>query len=147
MKDGDESMKGESADKLKEQIARARRAAAEADATEPRVESVRYDRESNRVVIDLKNGATFIIPVSMMEGLAGATAADLEQIEVTPSRAGLRWEKLDADFSVPALLRGVFGSKAWMSELGKAGGSVTSEAKASAARANGKKGGRPRKAS
>jgi hypothetical protein len=140
-------MKVEVADILKEQIARARQAAEAADATEPRVESARYDRESDRIVVDLKNGATFMVPVSVLEGFANASPADIADIEITPSRAGLHWDKLDTDLSVPALLNGVFGSKPWMSELGRKGGSTASEAKASAARENGKKGGRPRKAS
>jgi hypothetical protein len=47
---------------------------------------------------------------------------------------------------VHALIDGVFGSKAWMRDIGRVGGSAKSEAKATAARENGKKGGRPRKA-
>src|ERR671917_86743 len=137
---GEKYIKGEAADILKEQIARARQAAEASDATAPRVESARYDQESDRIVIDLKNGATFIVPVAMLEGFANASPAELAEIEITPSRAGLHWEKLDADLSVPALLKGAFGSKTWMSELGKKGGSATSEAKAAAARENGKKG-------
>lgn len=140
-------MKGAVDSTLMEQITRARQAAAAADASEPRVQSARYDHESNRLIIDLWNGATFMVPVNLLEGLADASPADLEDVEVTPSKTGLHWEKLDADFSVPALLRGAFGTKTWMSELGKKGGSVTSEAKALAAKANGKKGGRPRKVS
>jgi hypothetical protein len=46
---------------------------------------------------------------------------------------------------VAGLVAGVFGTRAWMAELGRKGGSVTSEAKASAVRENGKKGGRLRK--
>jgi hypothetical protein len=47
---------------------------------------------------------------------------------------------------VPALLQGVFGSKSWMARhLGSAGGRARSDAKAEAARTNGRKGGRPRK--
>ncbi|WP_434112739.1 hypothetical protein [Paraburkholderia caffeinilytica] len=38
------------------------------------------------------------------------------------------------------------GFIAWMREIGRSGGSVKSEAKSAAARENGKKGGRPRKA-
>jgi hypothetical protein len=140
-------MKGEVTNTLIEQIAWARRAAEAADATEPRVKSARYDQESDRIVIDLQNGATFMVPVIMLEGFAQASPEDLIDVQVTPSRAGLHWEKLDADFSVPALLKGVFGSRTWMSELGKQGGRVTSEAKALAAKENGKKGGRPRKVS
>jgi hypothetical protein len=140
-------MKGEGANILKEQIARARRAAKAADATEPRVKSVRYDHVSKRVVINLMNGAAFMVPVALLEGLADASPADLAEVKVTPSRAGLHWKKLDADLSVPALLNGIFGAKTWMVELGKRGGSVSSEAKSLAARENGKKGGRPRKVS
>jgi hypothetical protein len=61
-----------------------------------------------------------------------------------PRGAALHWENLDQDFSVAGLLAGIFGTKAWMAELGRQGGSITSEAKRAAARANGQKGGRPR---
>ena len=50
-------------------------------------------------------------------GLAGAYPEDLAEVEVTPSGDGLHWEKLDADFSVPALLAGVFGTAAWMVQI------------------------------
>lgn len=140
-------MRGAAVKNLKEQMARARRAAKVAAANEPRVESARYDAESARIVIDLSNGATFMVPVALLEGLAQASTADLSEMRVTPSRAGLHWEKLDADFSVPALLKGIFGTKTWMAELGRQGGSATSEAKTLAARENGRKGGRPRKVS
>ena len=43
------------------------------------------------------------------------------------------------------LLNGILGTKALMSELARRAGSVTSPAKAAAARVNGAKGGRPRK--
>jgi len=62
-----------------------------------------------------------------------------------PTGYALRWERLDADFTVIGLLAGIFGTKAWMSELGRKGGNARSEAKASAVRENGKRGGRPRK--
>ena len=42
-------------------------------------------------------------------------------------------------------MNGVLGIKAWMSELARRAGSVTLPAKAAAARANGAKGGKPRK--
>jgi hypothetical protein len=59
---------------------------------------------------------------------------------------GIHFPRLDADFHVPALLEGVLGSKAWMAaRLGAAGGRARGGAKAAAARANGERGGRPRK--
>jgi hypothetical protein len=70
----------------------------------------------------------------------------LSHIEITPSGLGLHWPQLDADLFVPGLIEGVFGSKSWMArEMGAKGGRTRSKAKAEAARANGKRGGRPRK--
>jgi hypothetical protein len=48
------------------------------------------------------------------------------------------------DHFVPGLLNHIFGTSRWMAELGRRGGSSTSATKAAAARANGKKGGRPK---
>jgi Protein of unknown function (DUF2442) len=49
--------------------------------------------------------------------LSGATLEDLAGVEVTPSGMGLHWEKLDADLSVPALLKGIYGNSSWMEQL------------------------------
>jgi hypothetical protein len=46
---------------------------------------------------------------------------------------------------VPGLLRGVYGNKKWMAQIGRRGGSVKSAAKKRAARVNGLKGGRPKR--
>ena len=100
-----------------QEYAAAVRAAARADAIEPRAKSARYDRRSRRVVIELHNGATFIFPAELAEGLASAAATALSEIIVTPSGSGLRWPRLDADFSLPSLMMGVFGSPKWMREL------------------------------
>ena len=58
---------------------------------------------------------------------------------------GLHWEKLDADLSIASLVVGIFGSHAWMRELARRGGPASSPTKSAAARANGAKGGRPKK--
>jgi len=59
----------------------------------------------------------------------------------------LHFPKLDADLYLPSLLEGFLGSRRWMAaQLGKAGGQVRSVAKVAAVRANGKLGGRPKKA-
>lgn len=102
---------------LKAAIAKAREAAAIANAIEPRAESAYYDSSSDRIVINLKSGAIFSFPPEIAQGLAGASSEDLAEVEITPSGDGLHWEKLDADFSVPALLAGAFGTKAWMDQI------------------------------
>lgn len=108
--------------------------------------SARYDRRRRRVVVHLSTGIEIAFPTELAEGLAGASPDDLAEIEISPSGLGLHWARLDADLYVPALLRGVLGSRSWMAaHLGAAGGRSRSPAKAKAARENGRKGGRPRR--
>jgi hypothetical protein len=112
-------------------------------ARDPRAIAARY--EDGRIVIDLSTHYRVSFSPERAQGLAGATPSDLAEIEITPSGYGLHWPKLDADLWLPALLEGVFGSRAWMAaRLGAEGGKATSDAKAAAARENGKRGGRPR---
>lgn len=128
------------------QIPAARRAARLEAATSPRAKSARYDRITKRVEIELANGCAFAFPASLAQGLRGASPADLSRIAIELDGEGLLWERLDADLLVSELLRGVFGSRRWMSEVGRTLGRVRSEAKATASRINGRKGGRPRAA-
>ena len=110
--------------------------------------AARYDRRRARIVVSLNTGVEVAFPPALAEGLAGAAPADLAKIEITPSGLGLHWPKLDADLYVPGLLAGAFGGKRWMAaQLGASGGAARSKAKARAARANGRLGGRPRKRS
>lgn len=95
----------------------AKQAAAEADEVDPRAKSARYDRRTNRVVVKLRSGASFVFPPELAQGLAGASPDELAHVEVTPSGAGLRWPNLDVDHSLPQLLAGVFGTRTWMDAL------------------------------
>ena len=113
-----------------------------ARALESRAASARYDREADRIVVELKNGCTFAFPPALAQGLEDAAAGQLAQVELLGDGYGLHWEELDIDFSVPGLLAGIFGTKAYMA---RRAGQATSAAKAAAARENGAKGGRPRK--
>ena len=110
---------------------------------EPRAATAHYDRGLDRVVVELTNGCTFAFPPRLAQGLEAATADQLAQVEVLGAGGGLHWEALDTDLSVPGLLAGLFGTKAYMA---RHAGRATSPAKAAAARANGAKGGRPRRA-
>ncbi|HEY1780065.1 MAG TPA: DUF2442 domain-containing protein [Roseiarcus sp.] len=108
--------------------------------------AARYDRRTGRIVVELNTGLEIAFPTRLAQGLADATPDQLAEIEISPAGLGLHWPKLDADLYVPALLEGAFGSKRWMAaQLGAAGGRVHSQAKAEAARENGRKGGRPPK--
>jgi hypothetical protein len=134
-------------DDLATMIAQAERRGQCAVRTEPRARAARYDRKSGRVIVDLTNGCSFAFPARKAQGLERASDQELAQIEILGLGLGLHWDKLDVDLSVPGLLAGLFGTKAYMDrQCAARAGSATSAAKAAAARRNGAKGGRPRKA-
>jgi hypothetical protein len=106
-----------------------------------------YDADRDRVIIRLSTGVELGLRPSDVEGLEKASAKELNVIEVESAGLGIRFPAIDADLYVPALLEGVLGSKRWMARmLGSAGGEVRTAAKSAAARENGRKGGRPRRA-
>ncbi|MCI0390263.1 MAG: DUF2442 domain-containing protein [Acidobacteria bacterium] len=136
-----------SEEELEQMFDEADRRGKESLKTEIQARAASYDCKANRLIIELKNGSTFIVPCDLIQGLRGADPKEIAAVELGPRDASLHWEKLDQDFTVGGLMHGIFGTKAWMAELGRAGGRSKSDAKASAARENGKKGGRPRKKS
>ena len=113
---------------------------------DPRALAARYDPASGRVLVELNNGCTFAFPARKVQGLEDASNEEIAEVELLGVGFGLHWETRDVDISLDGLINGIFGTKAWMSELARRAGSVSSPAKAAAARANGAKGGRPRKA-
>lgn len=106
-----------------------------------------FDARTARLRIELVSGVGVSIPVASIEGLAGAPASAIRSVRLQGGGYGLHWPSLDLDLAVPELVAGCFGSRTWMSALARRGGKVSSPAKRRAARANGKLGGRPRKAS
>jgi hypothetical protein len=97
--------------------------------------SAHYDRRGGRVMIVLANGAVVGFPLSVMPGLEQATPADLRKIEVEGGGYGLHVASLDADISIPQLLADQLGSTIMRRAV----------ARATASKANGRLGGRPRK--
>ncbi|HEY9819926.1 MAG TPA: DUF2442 domain-containing protein, partial [Candidatus Sericytochromatia bacterium] len=114
---------------LKEEIARAKVAGEKADATEPRAESVHYDKSEDLIVIRLRNGAIFSFPPKLAQGLKDASPEQLADMWIPPSGSSVHWESLDVDLSIPELVAGIFGTKSWMAELGRKGGQATSSSK------------------
>ncbi|MCT7978625.1 DUF2442 domain-containing protein [Laspinema olomoucense] len=129
---------------LAEELKHAENAALAAAEKGPCAEKVSYNVEEHLITIHLTNGATFSFPPDLAQGLRGANPEQLRDVWLDADGLSVHWESLDADFSVLGLLHGIFGTRKWMSELGRQGGKISTEAKREAARKNGKKGGRPK---
>jgi hypothetical protein len=114
---------------LREQIAKAKEAWKQAEATEPRAESVSYNQSEDLITIKLKNGAIFCFPPKLAQGLEGASPEQLADVWLPPSGSSVHWESLDVDFGIPELVAGIFGTKSWMAELGRKGGQAISSSK------------------
>ncbi len=113
----------------------------------PRVVSAHYNRKSGHIVIHLSSKLILSFSPHDAQGLRNARPSQLDAIEISPSGFGIHFPKLDADIYIPGLLEGFLGSKKWMAaRLGQIGGQSRSSVKRAASRANGRLGGRPRKA-
>jgi len=115
------------------------------EAEEIRVKSATYEEETDVISLTLTNGATAALPRKWLQGLEAAEVSQLSQIELLGGGTALYWPELNVTHYVLGLLNNVFGTNRWMAHLGRLGGAVRSKTKAKAARANGRKGGRPRK--
>ncbi len=125
------------------QIPEARARALRAQTREPHAATASYDRPTRRLRIELTNGAEFSVAVAHVPELRDVSDADLGAGE---AGVGVHWPALDLDLSVTGLARLVFGVRIVHRAAGAAAGGVRSPAKAEAARKNGARGGRPRKA-
>ncbi|MGD0368624.1 MAG: DUF2442 domain-containing protein [Acidobacteriaceae bacterium] len=114
---------------------------------EPRVVSVEYRPGAglDLLILKLSDGRREIIPREDLQGLENATREQVAQVEILGKGTGLHWPELNVDHYVPGLLKHIYGTKRWMAEIGRSGGSARSAAKRKASRANGLKGGRPRR--
>ncbi len=112
----------------------------------PRAIAAAYRAKDDTLALTLATGVELAIPRSLLQGLADADPRDVVKVEIEDDGRSLHWESLDVDHFVPGLIDGVFGTRKWMSEAGKIGGRAKTPAKVAAARHNGRKGGRPRKA-
>jgi hypothetical protein len=118
----------------------------------PKADAAKYDKKSKRLILEMKNGTTLLIPVNLIQGLQTGGDAALSDFDLMLEGSQIHWHALDVQFYIKNLLEGVFGTSRWMdnlkehlSEAGKKGGASRSVAKRNASAENGKKGGRPRK--
>ena len=109
-----------------------------------RASSVRY--EDNCISIGFSDGSRVMLPVAGLPEFEGFTQQDFQQLEVGFGGKALCCEAQDLDVSITGLIA---TSKPLMdlatSLVASHNGRKSSAAKSATARANGKKGGRPRK--
>jgi Protein of unknown function (DUF2442) len=127
------------------QLAEIRRRTKELDRLEPRADRVVYDARKKQLVLALRRGATVSLPVERIRWLNGATPRQLRTIRTDQFGTGIVLDALDVHISIQGLLSDLVGFTGSPALMGAEGGKVKSPAKAAAARANGKRGGRPRK--
>ena len=109
-----------------------------------RATEAKYVPSLDVVVLRLTNGTRAVLPREQLQGLQDASRRQAGNFKLVGGGSGLHWPELDVDLSVEGLVSGIYGTKQWMSSLGRMGGSVRSKAKSQAARRNGLKGGRPK---
>src|SRR5688572_17874881 len=122
------------------------RARGKARADDPSaVVDARYDSDADAIGLKFSSGGSMSIPRTIVPGLERASEAKMESIVVSPAGDALSWPSLDVDVYVPGLVERAFGTRLFAAATGRRGGRRRSKAKAVAAKANGAKGGRPRK--
>lgn len=105
----------------------------------------RYDVRRDGVELTFRGGGSMLIPRRRIPDLNRAPSSALERITVSPAGDALSWPSLDLHVYVPGLVERAFGVRLFAAATGRQGGQKTSKAKAAAAKANGAKGGRPRR--
>lgn len=103
--------------------------------------SVRFSSARDSFTLRMFAGPTVEIPRSMIPHVKEASRSLAAGVTLSPMGSSLHWEALDMDFSVPGLIREVFG----ITEPLRRAGATKSPARAAASKANGRLGGRPRK--
>lgn len=128
-------------DELRDAIAAGRRRRA----TERRAAGVRYDLDRDAIEIELTDGAAVRLPRTMVEEFRDVPPADMAELRVSPAGYGIKLDEYDIGISVHGLIAALATPGDAAASLGKLGGAARSDAKRVSARANGAKGGRPRK--
>jgi hypothetical protein len=118
-------------------------------ATQLRARAVRYLADRDVLEIETNRDGGFLIPRAWIGALQDIPAEELAQLQVWPDGSALELEARDIHISVDGLLTDVLPAllpeSALAAIFARRGGQATSAAKRASARANGRKGGRPRK--
>jgi len=119
--------------------------------TEIRAQAARYVPERDAIEIVTSRNAGFLIPRQWIGALQDVPTEELSKLEVWPDGSAIELEDRDIQISVHGLLTAILPamlpSRSVAAIFASRGGHATSRAKRKSSRANGRKGGRPRKKS
>lgn len=113
---------------------------------EPLARTVKYEQKLNLLIIGLNNGQRLVLPLEDVPELGKLTKKGFENWELLGRGTAINFPDIDVALPIDGIIEGVYGRRRWMAKVGSKGGSAKTTAKRRASRANGKKGGRPRKA-
>lgn len=105
----------------------------------------RFNERRDVLELNFAGGGTMVIPRELIPGLEDAAGSVLAAVSVSPAGDAISWRSIDIDVYVPSLVEHAFGRRLFAAATGRKGGRRTSRAKVAAAKANGARGGRPRK--
>lgn len=131
--------------KDRERFARARALGTSRSESASAIIEAQYDARRDAIELTFCGGGTMMIPREFIPGLEHASAAALATISLSPAGDAISWRSLDIDVYVPGLVERAFGTRLFAASTGQRGGRRRSKSKAETARANGSRGGRPRK--
>ena len=106
---------------------------------------MRFDPDRDAIEIELTDGAGVRLPRAMVEEFRDVPPADMAKLPISPAGYGIKLDEHDIAISVHGLIAALATTADMAGAMGKIGGAARSEAKRVSARANGAKGGRPRK--
>ena len=106
-----------------------------------------YDRQRDMIRVDLSTGAILSVPRSKIVGFANAKPSQLADLEIAPGGETLWSDTVDSGVLFEQLVIIAAGEPVLGVIGARINGSKKSPARAMASRANGLKGGRPRKKS
>ena len=110
------------------------------------IRHARYDRKRDVVIAEVSTGSTLTVPRRVVPGFARARSAALSDLEITSGREGL-WSDNADDGTLLEQLIILAAGEAMIGTIGaRINATKKPPARAAASRANGAKGGRPRKA-
>lgn len=89
----------------------------ESSAREAQAVAARYDRASGELALTLRGGVRLLVPIELLQGVAGASPELIERVELLGGGSALHWEELDADLLVQGIVAGSFGTRRWMAQL------------------------------